>query len=339
MDIKVILDDEFGFTHVDTRHIAKDIELKTFALYNKKVYSPLPSFDILTLDKVMIRQETEVIAIDWVLTKTQHSKRYILVCLLRPRNLSLTSVLSLMDYTSQGGVSSDVKTPQDPISRAMTESLRGQETDFKVLVQEQVVSDQEVFTHFCIQVEHIDKRRSFTIDGKKWVNSLKKTIADLGLIPTVVEVVDIPISQVTSGYREWHEFMLFLKMSRRQGSKHGIIESTRNARNAITVKAKKGVDKDEQVEHTMKKDIPSDSYSESKGEQTRQLEAISQGCDLSSSSIDRDISPSYNGEQQQHHHHQQQQPHRNPGWRGWVQGIAFGLIFGTLPMWHLMSEF
>jgi hypothetical protein len=337
MDIKVILDDEFGFTHVDTRHIAKDIELKTFALYNKKIYSPLPSFDLLALDKVMIRQETEVIAIDWVLTKTEHSKRYILVCLLRPRNLSLTSVLSLMDYTSPGSGCSDVKTPQDPISRAVTESLRGQETDFKVLVQEQVVSDQEVFTHFCIQVEHIDDRRSFAIDGKKWVTSLKKIISDLGLIPNVAEVVDIPISQVTSGYRQWHEFMLFLKMSRRQGSTHGIIESTRNARNVIALKGKDGVDKEEQVEHTMKNDIPCDSDSKSKGEPKRDLETISQGSDISSSSIPRDISSSNNGKQQQQHH--QQQPHRNPRWRGWVQGIAFGLVFGTLPMWHLISEF
>ena len=60
--------------------------------------------------------------------------------------------------------------------------------------------------------------------------------------------------------------------------------------------------------------------------------------DLSSSSVDSDVSSSNNGEQH-HHHQQQQQPQRNPGWRGWVQGTAFGLIFDTLPMWHLMSEF
>ena len=363
MDIANVLDNDFGFIHVDTIHISKDICMKTFMLSNRKVYSPLPSFDIIVLDKVITRQETEKVSIDWVLTKTDQSKRCILICLIRPRALSLTSVLSLMDYSPRKDTSSLVKIPQDPISRAVIESLCGQDGGFNVLVQEQVVSDEEVFTHYCIQVEDIGKRRSFAIDGKKWVTSLRRTITELGLIPSNAEIVDIPISQVMSGYREWYEFMLFLKMRRRRGNAHKIVEipkiitkvkipsqgigQTSQERPQYDRETLSNIRETPQDQQVRDRDILQnhesmikDSDLDAKGTGTdpqNKLEAISQGPPPSTSNLDTENSTSDNGQHMQGP--QQRQGHRNPGWRAWVQGIALGIVFGTVPMWHLMSEF
>ena len=324
MGIKDILNDEFGFIHVDTRHIAKDISLKMFVLSNRKVYSPLPTFDVLALDKMLLREETVTMMIDWVLTKTVQSKRCILVCLVRPRNLSLTSVLSMMEHTSDNErppppppSSSDVNTPQDPISRALIESLRGHEADFGVVVQEQVISEEEVFTHFCIQIRNTDNRESFVIDGKKWVATLKKTLHQVGLTPSVAEIVDIPISEITAEYRKWHEFILFLKMRRRNsGMVHASVDRPSGIKCLL-------------VPTTPAQSVQKDIQNHSRDQESKDSKEISEFAE----------SPTCNTTTDKDTLHNEQQPQRNPGWKGWAQGIAVGILFGSLPLWHLMSEF
>jgi hypothetical protein len=326
MEIIEVLCKRFGFTHVDTIHLVQDICLIRFAISNEKVSSPLPSFDVLKLDRVICAQETEKIEIDWVLTKTAQSKRCMLVCLVRPRQLRLRAVL--MEHTTNGDASKEVIAPQDHISRAVTDSLHGQESGFKLTVQEQLVSDQEVYTQLLIQVCDVVKRQSFVIDFKKWIQSLRKALNQMGLTPMVVEIADVPLSQVASSFSEWNCFTLYLKMGRRQRSIPGaVVKIVDNHANSTP---------DHKAIDTLKAVPVADSSQGSKNNVAKSEEKSKSLPETISETLS---SSTYDSESNRQLSKNEQQPRRNPGWKGLVQGIAFGLIFGTLPLWHLMSEF
>lgn len=337
MNFIKVLDQEFGFSNIDTLHISQDILLMTFVLSNKKSYAPLPTFDITALDKFIAAQETDVSCIDWLISKTKQTMRCVLICFQRPKSLNPSTVLGVFNQKLK--ISNCDHVPQDQICRAVKDSLIGQDFQFNVVVQEEVISDREVFVHLNVCLEDCRESDSFIINGKKWVATLKKTINDLKLQPIHIEFVEIPISQVMLRSKKWHEFAIFLRLKRKHSS--NIIHHAQPSE--CTIRPKKQVQNQEttlsddvvrsgenQIEHV------SESISKDTQLFTNKIEAHTTDFvkhnDSSATLQDSGHQP---GEEPNHREEQQ----RHPKWKRLLHGVTLGLIFGTLPMWNLMSEF
>ena len=293
------LSDKLGLVHSDTRHIDENISLKTFLCQKKRGSSPLPVFDILTLDRILRSQETHAICVDWVLLKTKESNKCVILCLTRPRSLSGTSIHSLMEMPLCHAANSNSITPCNSIARALTESLSGQGITTKVVVHAQAITEEDVFTYSSLQLSIPTDMTCFTIDGKKWVQALRQTLGEIKLQPSVIEIAESP-NHKSALNSTWSEILLFIQMSRQKKS-------------SLTPK--------EQMPQSLKEDktLKSDN--------------------VCSETMQNSLCHQQRTGTNQEAPHPTRPKNGSTGWRPWVQGIAVGLLFGSMPLWHIFSEF
>ena len=286
---------QMGMVLSDTRLIDRDITLQTYTCAeSRQVSIPLPLFDVLAIDRTLRAHETHSTAIDWAIMKTRESNRCVILCLTRPRALSKTSIPNLMEI-SHGQIGLD-NIPQDSIARAMSESLHSQGLTTNILIHGQTLTDDCVFNYSCIQLLVKDSEPCFVIDGKAWVQSLRQTLGEIKLSPSVLEIAESP-SHTSSLNCKWSEFLVFLKMKRQSP----VLQRQGHTTESPSPTIKRNDDETE--------------------EETKQKE------NLHLSEYNQYQCVSHTSETQ------------HGVWKPWMRGIAFGLLFGTLPVWHIITEF
>jgi hypothetical protein len=309
MDINDVVDKVPCLSHLVTRQLDENIFTDEFFCSIND--SPLPSFDILALDKILTKSEKQDMATDWMMMKTKESKKMVIICLSNPRQMKRTSLPSLTEMTYPEH--EDLQVPTNPVARALVESLVSQNIHVQVNIDLQVVSDSEVFTQFGVRISNIENMQSFGIDGKTWIRSLRNTLKDLNLIPEVAKVADIPSARIRMGDAKWQDFMFDLKVKHMaEGNHKGRIRSEtprkwKTGQNCETPKK----EKEKPIPHKIlvssthlppSQDLPSE-------------QAVA--------------SPSVKTHTDGHAGY----------WKGWMQHVLLGVLIGAVPVLQYITEF
>lgn len=182
------MDDIHNLKLTDTRHMDENMWIKAYTCPSLSDGTPL---DLLFL------KDTGQWAI--VMTETSPYHLFLLVLYTHGKHMDLISLANDDDEENRENA---ITTPSNPIARAISDGLYDQNLSCRMILDEQIVGEEQIFTLVRIWMDG-SKKDYVIVDGQKWIRAIEKSFESLGLKLTSFEICH--------ENKEWNTVCCFVK--------------------------------------------------------------------------------------------------------------------------------